>query len=115
MEVQREKGLRLWFWQRITAIILIFGIALHFAVTHFLGEVLSFDLVNERLQHLLWIVFDFILLIAALIHGFGGLWSIYLDYNPQGTVRRFWGWVAVFFVLILTVYGMLSLIALSPK
>jgi succinate dehydrogenase / fumarate reductase membrane anchor subunit len=109
----QKTGFKLWFWQRLTAFILVLGIFVHFAVTHLIGEPLSFGNVNERTQHLFWVIFDSILLITALIHGFGGLWSIYLDYNPKGTFRKFLGWVVVFLVIIFTVYGLIALKALS--
>jgi succinate dehydrogenase hydrophobic membrane anchor protein len=109
----QKTGFRLWFWQRLTAFILLFGIFLHFAVTHLTGEPLSFGVVNSRTQHLFWVIFDSILLITALIHGFGGLWSVYLDYNPKGTFRKFLGWVVVFFVVIFAAYGLIALRALS--
>jgi succinate dehydrogenase hydrophobic membrane anchor protein len=115
MQTQSKKGVRLWYSQRITAIILLVGITIHFAVTHFLGESLGFGVVNTRLQNLLWVIFDALLLATALTHGFGGLWSVYLDYNPQGTKKKFFGWIAVFLVIILTVYGLVALSALAAK
>lgn len=109
----QKTGFRLWFWQRLTAFILVLGLIVHFTVTHFTGEPLSFGNVNDRTRHLFWVIFDSILLITALIHGFGGLWSIYLDYNPKGTFRKFLGWVVVFLVVIFTIYGLIALKALS--
>ena len=113
MSLSEKSGLRLWLWQRISAAYLVFGIFLHFAVTHFLGEPLRFANVNLRLQNLLWVLFDLSLLVAALVHGFGGLWSIYLDYNPKGNPRRFFGWIVVFLVGIFGIYGIFALRALS--
>ncbi len=113
MQAQSKKGLRLWYWQRITALALLVGITLHFAVTHFLGDTLSFEIVNERTRHLFWIIFDALLLVTALVHGFAGLWSVYLDYNPKGTKKKFLGWIVVFLVIILIVYGLFALKALT--
>ncbi|MBN2135860.1 MAG: succinate dehydrogenase, hydrophobic membrane anchor protein [Acidobacteria bacterium] len=109
MQTLSKKGVRLWRWQRITAIMLIVGISLHFAVTHFLGDQLGFTVVNERLQHIFWIIFDALLLLTALVHGFGGLWSVYLDYNAKGTIKKFLGWTVAFLVIAFTIYGSLAL------
>ena len=70
-----------WFFQRVTAIFLIFGMAVHIIVLPLGGERLSYSMVSGRLFHAGWILFDLLLLASCLYHGLNGIWGVILDYN----------------------------------
>lgn len=72
-----------WFFQRVTAIFLIFGMAVHILVLPLGEERLSYSLVSGRLSHTGWVLFDLLLLASCLYHGLNGIWGVILDYNPK--------------------------------
>ena len=93
----KKESLEIWSWtlQRITAVFLIFGMIVHFGILHYIDvadKPITFALVQERLQSLWWIIFDLLLLVAALYHALNGIWSIILDWNPGRAVRKYLGW-----------------------
>jgi succinate dehydrogenase / fumarate reductase membrane anchor subunit len=70
-----------WLFQRITGVVLLAGLMVHFYMMHFVGpENISYDAVAARLDTPGWIMFNFLFLISALYHGFSGLWGIALEY-----------------------------------
>lgn len=109
--VQRgEGGMWPWLLQRITAVVLIYALAVHLVVTHIfnLGE-LTFANVDERLESWFYLVTDFALLGASLFHGLNGLRMVLLDYGFRGGRR-----VALDIVLVVVgvatfVYGTIGL------
>ncbi|MBI4746531.1 MAG: succinate dehydrogenase, hydrophobic membrane anchor protein [Deltaproteobacteria bacterium] len=72
-----------WLFQRVTAIFLVLGMAVHILVLPLGGERLSYSLVSGRLSHKGWIVFDLLLLLSCIYHGLNGIWGVILDYNPK--------------------------------
>ncbi|MBF8251646.1 MAG: sdhD [Deltaproteobacteria bacterium] len=72
-----------WFFQRVTAIFLILGMAVHILVLPLGEERLTYSLVSGRLSHMGWIVFDLLLLLSCIYHGLNGIWGVILDYNPK--------------------------------
>ncbi len=72
-----------WLFQRVTAIFLVLGMAVHILVLPLGGERLTYSLVSGRLSHMGWIVFDLLLLLSCIYHGLNGIWGVILDYNPK--------------------------------
>ena len=110
----RKESLEVWSWtlQRITAIFLVFGMIVHFLVLHYIDvadKPVTFALVQERLQSAWWIVFDLLLLIAALYHALNGIWSIVLDWNPGKLQRKLLGWSLSVIGIIALVIGIYTL------
>ncbi len=112
--MNRGGGLYSWFFQRITGILLAIGILLHLLVNHFGESPVSFDSVAFRVRHLGWFIFDILLLGLCFYHGFNGLVSVIIDFNPGIKIKK--GVVAVMFSLgvIIFIYGVLSLTAFRP-
>jgi len=105
----QQRGLWSWLLQRISGAYLVFGMAVHVIVLP-LGKVaITFDSVSARLQHAGWLVFDLLLLAACVYHGFNGLWSILLDFNPSEKLRKGLAWALVLFGLVWIVYGVFVL------
>ncbi len=103
-----------WFLQRISAIFLALGLLVHFWVLHFVIErPVTFLKVQERLLTPGWIVFDLLLLTAAVYHALNGLWNVIVDYNPSSTLRKIIGWVFFIIGFALIIIGIYVLIPFS--
>lgn len=82
-------GMWAWLLQRVTAVLLLLGLAVHIIVTHALGlGQLSFENVGIRLGSTVFIVLDLGLLAVGLFHGLNGLRGVLLDYGFSGGSRR---------------------------
>lgn len=92
-----NRGLLPWLFQRISAIVLVVGLVVHFAVLHFMIErPVTMEKVSLRLSSPGWILFDSILLIVCIYHALGGVYSVVLDFKParkfeQALCWLFWG------------------------
>jgi len=90
-----------WFYQRITGIILIPLLYVHYKVNHFsvAGGVGGFGAdtyteVAAKLANPFWKAFDILFIAFALYHALNGLWIIAADY-----VHKDWQRLAVYGVL----------------
>lgn len=108
--MSQQSGLWPWLLQRVSGAFLVIGMAVHVIVLPLGKETISFESVSARLQHPGWFIFDLLLLIVCVYHGFNGLWSILVDFNPSQKLRRGIGWGLGLFGLIWIVYGFFVLI-----
>ena len=108
--MDQQRGLWSWLLQRVSGAYLAFGMAVHIIVLPLGGDSISFDGVSARLQSGCWLVFDLLLLATCVYHGFNGLWSVLLDFNPSSKTRRTIAWGLVAFGLVLSAYGVLVLL-----
>jgi succinate dehydrogenase / fumarate reductase membrane anchor subunit len=89
-----ERGVRpslAWLTIRITAVLLAILVLAHFAVTHLLTDVAETDsaFVAARWQSGVVAATDWLMLVAAVLHGGAGTWAIVDDYvTSRG--RRLW-------------------------
>ncbi|MBN2571962.1 MAG: succinate dehydrogenase, hydrophobic membrane anchor protein [Ignavibacteriales bacterium] len=103
-----------WFMQRISAIFLAAGLLIHFWVLHFTIErPVTFEKVQSRLHSPMWIVFDILLLAAAIYHALNGAWNITLDYNPSASFKKVFGWFLFFIGVALVGIGVYIIIPFS--
>ena len=67
---------------RISGLVLVFLALTHFALTHIVNDVVETDhhFVARRWENPLWRLFDWVLLVLALLHGLNGLRWIIDDY-----------------------------------
>jgi succinate dehydrogenase hydrophobic membrane anchor protein len=105
----QKGGLWSWLFQRISGAYLVFGMAVHVIVLPLGKEAITFDSISARLQHAGWLVFDLLLLAVCVYHGFNGLWSVFLDFNPSEKFRRGIAWGLVALGLVCAVYGVFVL------
>jgi succinate dehydrogenase hydrophobic anchor subunit len=78
-----------WFFQRLSAVLLIVFLGIHLYASHFMdlgdhqsGEALiSFDDVTLRLDQLFYIVVDYGMLSMVLMHGLNGLRTVMFDFD----------------------------------
>ncbi len=96
-----------WFFQRVTAVFLIFGMAVHILVLPLGGERLSYSLVSGRLSHIGWVLFDLLLLASCLYHGLNGIWGVILDYNLR--LNRFLSYAISIIAFIFLVLGIAAI------
>lgn len=81
-----KKGFWSWFLQRVTALLLVMGMAVHFFTFHFSPSRYSsryYDEVVNRFCTPGWITFNMCLLALVVFHGLNGLWGILVDFNPD--------------------------------
>ena len=78
-----------WYLQRITGGLLLFLLAAHFWVEHFMtaparrGD-LTYQVIVARVSNPLWQAIDISFLVVALYHGLNGFRDIILDYDILG-------------------------------
>lgn len=116
----QERGLKsggafAWFMQRISGVILLLALLMHFWVLHFFppehGEI-TYETVMMRLSHPAWRAVDLLFLIVGLYHGMNGIMIVLHDYIRRPRLRAFLVgllWIAALWFLIvgsMTVLGL---------
>jgi succinate dehydrogenase / fumarate reductase membrane anchor subunit len=99
------KGVMGWLFQRVTGLVLLAGLAVHFGVMHFSGsQQIDHEFVLRRISSPYWKTFDLAFLSSVIYHGFNGLWGIALEYVGSPRWLRFSRGLLVTsaFVLVLT-------------
>lgn len=107
----RNVGSFPWIMQRVTAIMLLVLLALHFWVTHYAdpNEIIDFNVVKIRLQAFLFLVVDFLLLAAALYHGINGMRNIALDFEGGRKMHKIITGLSVILFVIFMAIGTYAL------
>ncbi|MDI6782520.1 MAG: succinate dehydrogenase, hydrophobic membrane anchor protein [bacterium] len=109
-----KRGIWSWFMQRITGLLLVVGMAIHFIILHFEShEPITFDRVVTRLQTPAWLLFDLILLGLVLYHGLNGLWAVLLDFAPEAKFKNTLGWFVSLFGIATFIFGFWALMAFT--
>ena len=82
-------GLRTWILLRLTGLVLSVLVLGHFALTHIINDVAETDaaFVADRFGNGLFIAWDAVMLLTALIHGAAGLWIIVGEQSPHRARR----------------------------
>jgi len=107
---KRIGGMWGWLLQRVTGVLLAFGMTVHYLYLHFFtGGNLSFEVVSMRLKSPAWIFFDTFLLAVILYHGFYGLLGIIYDYNPKKNIKIILNYTFLFLGIILFFCGFYAL------
>jgi succinate dehydrogenase / fumarate reductase membrane anchor subunit len=71
-----------WLTQRISGIILIVYLTVHFWILHYSGNhELNFQVIADRLHNPFWKIFDLTFLPIVLYHSLYGIYSILLDFT----------------------------------
>jgi succinate dehydrogenase / fumarate reductase membrane anchor subunit len=82
--VRPGSGLELyaWLFMRVSGILLLLLALGHLAIMHLIHSVdeISFSFVAERWANPFWRLYDWLLLLLALLHGFNGLRVMVDDY-----------------------------------
>jgi len=76
-----------WLFMRVSGIVLLLLALGHLAVMHLINTVdeIDFQFVVQRFQNPAWRIYDWLLLLLALIHGVNGFRMVLDDYlRPSG-------------------------------
>ena len=86
----RRRPSTAWLLIRMTALLLAVLVLTHFALTHLITDVAMTDsaFVAARWQSGLVAAADWVMLVAAVVHGGAGAWTITDDYSMPGGRRR---------------------------
>lgn len=91
---------------RVTGLMLAVLALGHYGLTHIVNDVAETDsaFVAERWSSALWIVWDALLLGAALLHGMAGMATVIRDHHPDARSAKRWiaigtGGTAVLFLI----------------
>jgi len=97
---------------RITGVLLAVLALGHFAITHVVNDVATTtsSFVARRWGSALWVIWDGLLLSAALLHAGAGLVAVIRDYRTRPTARRRWLGALAALVGMLFVIGMSVLV-----
>lgn len=103
----KKTGFWPWFLQRVSAVFLVAGMAVHIIILPLSGRTIDSSAVNMRLQFTGWIVFDLFLLAACVFHGFNGVFSVLMDFNPGKAGRTFIKYFLIILGLAFVILGIM--------
>ncbi len=100
------KGVLGWLFQRVTGVVLVAGLAIHFIMMHYAGTgQTSYEAVARRLTNPFWKAFDLAFLGAVIYHGFNGLWGMADEYVSSRPLTVLLKGALFITALLLTVVG----------
>lgn len=81
-------SLRIWRWQRMSALILLPLVLFHVVYMYFVVGMdgISMETVSGRLKAAGFLILDIVLLVVVVIHAFAGIRGMLIDY--QGDRRK---------------------------
>ena len=89
-----ESGFELyaWFFMRISGVLLVFLALGHLVIMHVLNnvDVINYKFVADRWANPIWRVYDWTMLMLALLHGFNGARILVDDYVGSRGWRLVW-------------------------
>ena len=85
-----------WFFQRLSAVLLVVLLGIHLYVSHFMDldshtgdeALITFEDVSVRLDQLIYIVVDYSMLAMVLLHGLNGFRTVLFDFDMFAKRRR---------------------------
>lgn len=105
-----------WLFMRVSGILLLFLALGHLAIMHLINSVdtINFDFVAARWANPLWRLYDWLLLMLALVHGSNGVRVMVDDYVRRPALRVLgvvvvWG-LTVFFLIV----GSMAILLFQP-
>ncbi len=109
-----KRSFWLWFLQRVTSIGLIVVLLFHMVVLHYIDPSQEITLADTRvrLQSILFVVVDSLLLGFALFHGLNGVRNVAYDYFPKPRTRKVISWTLMIVGVAVLVWGAFVLIKL---
>lgn len=115
---KQDSGHWLWFLQRLTGILLVLTLIIHFGVQHFTtygaGDAYTYERVISRLTNPWFKILDMSFLTLAIFHGIHGLWMVGRDYVHSSGLRLALAGVLVACAFVLLVWGAITVIPPLP-
>ena len=112
-------GATLWFFQRISGLLLVVLLLLHFGLIH--GTEVDEELhqvtykpVAERLASSTWKTIDLAFLFLAVFHGLSGVWMVLGDYVHRTWARNLLFTVVCILGFVLLILGSVTLLSFKP-
>lgn len=95
-----------WLFQRVTGVVLLFGLIIHFYTMHYSGAgQLSYEMISARISNPYWIGFNIIFLVSAVYHGLNGLLGIILEYVHSHHMQKVCEGLLILVGIVLTGVG----------
>lgn len=111
---KQDTGHWLWFLQRLTGILLVITLLIHFVVMHFTaygsGDAYTYARVVSRLQNPWYKLLDMCFLTFAVFHGFHGLWMVGRDYLHSNGLRLALAGTVVALGVIIWLWGTITVV-----
>ncbi len=111
----RSGGATAWFLQRLSGLVLVALLLVHFAVLHGGDGVVTYEKVASRLATPAWKTFDLVFLVLGIFHGMNGLLMVIRDYAAAGWKRGALYAVVVVAALVALVLGCLTVIPFQAR
>ena len=112
-------GAMSWFFQRISGLLLVIILLVHFGLIH--GTEVDEDLhqvtykpVAERLASTTWKTIDLAFLFLAVFHGLNGLWMVLGDYAHRAWARTSLFTVVCILGFVLLILGSVTILSFKP-
>ncbi len=83
----RSGGAVAWFLQRLSGLVLVVLLLVHFAVRHGGDGLVTYEKVVARLATPEWKTFDLLFLVLGIFHGMNGFLMVVRDYAAPGWKR----------------------------
>ena len=105
-----------WLFMRVSGVLLLFLALGHLAVIHLYHGVdqVNFALVVARYRTPFWRLYDWFLLMLALVHGLNGLRMLVDDYVLRRGLRVFSLVVVYFLAFVFLILGSYVVLAFQP-
>lgn len=102
-----------WYFLRVSGLLLIFLALGHFLIMHAFNSILDVDyhFVAQRWALPAWRIYDWLLLVLSLLHGFNGLRVVVNEHVPAGMVRRGAQWFVALSTIVFLALGTYVIVA----
>lgn len=103
--------MRVFRWQRISAVALIFFMTIHMIVVHYPPFHIDFSRISERMAQPLWQAIDIAFLFFVLLHALAGAYVVLTDVERFSKGKRILAGAAVVIGVIAFIYGVQTILA----
>jgi len=105
----------LWLLQRVTAVFLVFVLAFHFMLLHFVNHAaeITFAGTQVRMQQAGYFLTMILFLVAATFHGVNGVYNALVNQGLEGTRKRAVKYVLTLAGVLLVVQGVRVALAMA--
>lgn len=111
----RQQGVLLWFFQRVTAVLLAYYLAIHMAIFHFIStQKITFEAVTQRIRGNpgFWAVFYAIFIPVLVFHAMNGVWMVFRDMETPDRAKKSMTVILWATGIVLTAAGYISIFKL---
>jgi succinate dehydrogenase / fumarate reductase membrane anchor subunit len=107
-----------WYFMRISGLILVVLVLGHMFIMHVLvqltGQEINFAFVSSRWGSPFWRIYDFLLLLLAMVHGVNGARIVIADYITHKPIRAGLVGLLLATTVIWLLAGMLVILTFNP-